>query len=81
MIPPDYTSDTSSINDLISAMNQSIVELQDLIGDYNNSVDLMDINNSLTSLQDHINNMNSPKLITTRVYTLETYYSNIKMYI
>jgi hypothetical protein len=60
MIPPDSTTDIFSINDLISAMNQSIAELQNLIGDGNNWIYLRDINNSLTNLQDQTNSMNSP---------------------
>jgi hypothetical protein len=36
-------------------MNQSITELEDLIGDGNNSISLTDINNSITSLENQIN--------------------------
>jgi hypothetical protein len=53
-------------------MNQSITELQDLIRD-GKSVDLTDINNSITSFQSQIDRRNSPKLITTRISSLETY--------
>jgi hypothetical protein len=61
-------------------MNQSITELQDLIDD-GNSIDLTDINNLITNLQDQINSMNSTALITTRVATLETNYRDMKTYI
>jgi hypothetical protein len=58
----DYAIDISTINDMISTMKQSIIQLQDIIGD-GNDADLTDINNSIASLQSQIDNMKSPKLI------------------
>jgi chromosome segregation ATPase len=77
---PDYSDDISNINNQLSTMNQSITELQDLRGD-GNDVDLTDINNSIINLQFQINSMNNQELITTRVSTLGTYYSDMKIYI
>jgi hypothetical protein len=65
---PDYPDEMSSINNRLRAMYQSITELNELIGD-GNDVDRCDINNSMTSLQSQIDNMNRRKLITTRVNT------------
>jgi hypothetical protein len=80
MVVPDYTSDIISINNLISDINQSIIELQDLIGD-NNNIDLTDINDSIASFTDDVHRMNCPRLITARVSTLETNKSDKKTFI
>jgi hypothetical protein len=51
-------------------MNGSIAEFHYLIRD-GNDVDLTDINDSISRLESQIDNMNSPKLITTRVSPFE----------
>jgi hypothetical protein len=54
-------------------MNKWITELLDLNLD-DNSIDLSDINSSHANLQSQIVSMNSPKLITPRVPTLEIFF-------
>jgi hypothetical protein len=49
VLSPDHKSDRKSINDLISVMNQAIIELQDLILD-RNDIDLTNINDSKAKL-------------------------------
>jgi hypothetical protein len=81
IISPDSTSAISNINDLILTMNESITELQNLIGDGNINTNLTGINDSLTSLQDQINNLINPQFIRTMVYTFKTYYRDMKTFI
>jgi cytidylate kinase len=62
---------------MISTMNLSIREFQDLIG-HENDIDLTDINESLENLQSEINIIVSTQLITTIVSILEIYSNNMK---
>jgi hypothetical protein len=77
IVVPNYRSHINRINCQISIMNQSITELQDIIGD-GNSIDLTHINNSIASLHSQIDSMNNSKLITTKVSNLENYYRDMK---
>jgi phage tail protein X len=76
----DYTNHISINNNQISTINQSIANLQTFIGDGIN-INFTDINKSIRRLQDQIDSMNSPILITTRVSTLKPNFKDFKVFV
>jgi hypothetical protein len=77
---PDDTNDINDFNNQRSTINQSITNLQNLIGD-GIRIDLTNINDSIISVQDQIKSMNCPRLITTRLSILEINFKDVKSFV